>query len=142
MAKSNAKAKEPVDMNMIIVEGEIRKSFFGKTEFSDEEKYRLAIYDEKMDYSEITAYDEQPDKLTPAWFKNQDGYIDLSSKFDFPVRLDPVDGKKVKFSDYIKRDDTYKAKVKLKISQKEGAVYPFAMVVIENGEESDPFEDM
>ena len=34
------------------------------------------------------------------------------------------------------------SKVKVKITQKSGAIYPIALVVLKDGEPRDPFEDM
>ena len=51
-------------------------------------------------------------------------------------------GNKISFDDWLEEGLYRGAIVKAKIRQTEGAVYPVCLVVIEDGEEFDPFEDM
>lgn len=135
------KKQEVKKMNNIIVEGTIVSARFGSTKFDDNNKYRIAIESDSIDYDSIHAYDNVGSKLTPTWFKDKTGYINLSSIYDIPVM--DVTGKKIDFEDWL--SDGYNAlgsKVKVSIKQKEGALYPIAIKVIEEGEERDPFEGL
>lgn len=135
------KKQEVKKMNNIIVEGTIVSARFGSTKFDDNNKYRIAIESDSIDYDSIHAYDNVGSKLTPTWFKDKTGYINLSSIYDIPVM--DVAGKKIDFEDWL--SDGYNAlgsKVKVSIKQKEGALYPIAIKVIEEGEERDPFEGL
>ena len=135
------KKQEVKKMNNIIVEGTIVSARFGSTKFDDNNKYRIAIESDSIDYDSIHAYDNVGSKLTPTWFKDKTGYINLSSIYDIPVM--DVAGKKIDFEDWL--SDGYNAlgsKVKVSIKQKEGALYPIAIKVIEEGEERNPFEGL
>lgn len=135
------KKQEVKKMNNIIVEGTIVSARFGSTKFDDNNKYRIAIESDSIDYDSIHAYDNVGSKLTPTWFKDKTGYINLSSIYDIPVM--DVTGKKIDFEDWL--SDGYNAlgsRVKVSIKQKEGALYPIAIKVIEEGEERDPFEGL
>ena len=128
-------------MNNIIVEGTIVSARFGSTKFDDNNKYRIAIESDSIDYDSIHAYDNVGSKLTPIWFKDKTGYINLSSIYDIPIQ--DVNGKRIDFEEWI--GENYNAlgsKVKVSIKQKEGALYPIAIKVIEEGEERDPFEGL
>ena len=128
-------------MNNIIVEGTIVSARFGSTKFDDNNKYRIAIESDSIDYDSIHAYDNVGSKLTPSWFKDKTGYINLSSIFDIPIQ--DVNGKRIDFEEWIGEDyNALGSKVKVSIKQKEGALYPIAIKVIEEGEERDPFEGL
>lgn len=146
--KKEQKSKSIIidDLTVVSAKYGIRK---GKTkkgkEFSSEDPvYQLSLAGDSIPYEEITAFDEQPESLTPGWFKDAEGYINLNSKFDIPVRRDGVDGY---MSGWLENADTegyglVGSKVKVKITQKSGAIYPVALVVLKDGEPRDPFEDM
>lgn len=128
-------------MNNIIVEGTIVSARFGSTKFDDNNKYRIAIESDSIDYDSIHAYDNVGSKLTPTWFKDKTGYINLSSIYDIPIQ--DVSGKRIDFEEWIGEDyNALGSKVKVSIKQKEGALYPIAIKVIEEGEERDPFEGL
>lgn len=128
-------------MNNIIVEGTIVSARFGATKFDDNNKYRIAIESDSIDYDSIHAYDNVGSKLTPTWFKDKTGYINLSSIYDIPIQ--DVNGKRIDFEEWIGEDyNALGSKVKVSIKQKEGALYPIAIKVIEEGEERDPFEGL
>lgn len=128
-------------MNNIIVEGTIVSARFGSTKFDDNNKYRIAIESDSIDYDSIHAYDNVGSKLTPTWYKDKTGYINLSSIYDIPVM--DVAGNKIDFEDWLSDDyNSLGSKVKVSIKQKEGALYPIAIKVIEEGEERDPFEGL
>lgn len=136
MAKKEATKK----YETIVVHGIIKKAYVGKTKFSDDVKSRITIFNEEFDYSRITAYDDQPAKLTPNWFKDAEGYINLASKFGIDVQT--TNGKVISFEEWIAGYDTYNADVAVKIRQKEGACYPVAIMVYSDGEPVDNFADM
>lgn len=128
-------------MNNIIVEGTIVSARFGSTKFDDNNKYRIAIESDSIDYDSIHAYDNVGSKLTPTWFKDKTGYINLSSIYDIPIQ--DVKGKRIDFEEWIGEEyNALGSKVKVSIKQKEGALYPIAIKVIEEGEERDPFEGL
>ena len=135
------KKQEVKKMNNIIVEGTIVSARFGSTKFDDNNKYRIAIESDSIDYDSIHAYDNVGSKLTPTWFKDKTGYINLSSIYDIPIQ--DVNGKRIDFEEWIGEDyNALGSKVKVSIKQKEGALYPIAIKVIEEGEERDPFEGL
>lgn len=135
------KTQEVKKMNNIIVEGTIVSARFGSNKFDDNNKYRIAIESDSIDYDSIHAYDNVGSKLTPTWFKDKTGYINLSSIYDIPIQ--DVNGKRIDFEEWIGEDhNALGSKVKVSIKQKEGALYPIAIKVIEEGEERDPFEGL
>lgn len=137
------KKQEVKKMNNIIVEGTIVSARFGSTKFDDNNKYRIAIESDSIDYDSIHAYDNVGSKLTPTWFKDKTGYINLSSIYDIPIQ--DVNGKRIDFEEWIDSEENHNAlgsKVKVSIKQKEGALYPIAIKVIDEGEERDPFEGL
>ena len=137
------KKEEKKVMNNIIVEGTIVCARFGSTKFDDNNKYRIAIESDSIDYDSIHAYDNVGSKLTPTWFKDKTGYINLSSIYDIPIQ--DVSGKRIDFEEWIDSEENHNAlgsKVKVSIKQKEGALYPIAIKVIEEGEERDPFDGL
>lgn len=135
-----AKAKETKKHETIVVKGIVKKAYTGKTKFSEDVKNRITIYSEDFPYTDITAYDDQPDKLTPGWFKDQEGYCNLASGFDVDVMNSS--GKQISFEDWVNNYDTHNAEVTVKIRQKDGAVYPVAIKVYKDGEPVDNFGDM
>lgn len=135
-----AKTKEAKKHETIVVKGIVKKAYTGKTKFSEDVKNRITIYSEDFPYTEITAYDDQPDKLTPGWFKDQEGYCNLASGFDVDVMNSS--GKQISFEDWVNNYDTHNAEVTVKIRQKDGAVYPVAIKVYKDGEPVDNFDNM
>lgn len=138
-----AKAKTTEKKNdYIIIVGTLKKAYFGKTKFDEEEKYRVTIYNDSMPYDLITAYDDTPAKLQPGWFKDAEGYMNLNSKFSFPVK--DIKGKEILLEEYLSGayGEPHNAKVMVKIRQKDGAIYPVALKVMEDGEPVDAFEGM
>ena len=125
---------------IIKITAKVVRAFVGKTEYDDKEKNRVTLFAEDLDYSAIWAYNECGPKFTPAWMKDAEGYINLASKYDIPVK--DIDGNKISFDDWLEAGLYRGAIVKAKIRQTEGAVYPVCLVVMEDGEEFNPFEDM
>jgi hypothetical protein len=134
------KETKKAEFKDVIVEGKVVSAYYGTTKYDDNKKYRLSIYSEVIDYTEFTAFDNSGAKLTPAWFKEQKGYINLSSLFDIPVMN--TDGEEMTTKEWLDTKKAVHSFIKLKVRQKEGAVYPAAIIVVEDGEEADPFAGM
>ena len=139
--KKTTENKKTTNSREIVGTFTLKKAFIGSTKYDDEEKARITLYNAEFDYSQITAYDETPAKMIPSWYKDAEGYINLSSKYDIDV-LTP-DGRRIVFRDLIEEGEAlHDAKVVAKMIQKDGAVYPLALKILEYGEERDPFENM
>lgn len=127
-------------LKKVIVEGVVVSARYGATKFDDNNKYRLAIKSDTINYDEIHAYDNVGTKLTPSWLKNRDGYINLSSIYSIPVMN--ARGNQIDFDDWLADYNVLGSKIKVSIKQKDGAIYPEAIKVLEDGEERDPFADL
>lgn len=127
-------------LKKLIVEGVVVSARYGATKFDDNNKYRVAIKTDSINYDEIHAYDNVGTKLTPSWLKNRDGYINLSSIYSIPVM--DARGKQIDFDDWLAEYNVLGSLVKVSIKQKDGAIYPEAIKVLEDGEERNPFADL
>lgn len=127
-------------LKKLIVEGVVVSARYGATKFDDNNKYRLAIKSDTINYDEIHAYDNVGTKLTPSWLKNRDGYINLSSIYSIPVMN--ARGNQIDFDDWLADYNVLGSKIRVSIKQKDGAIYPEAIRVLEDGEERDPFADL
>lgn len=126
--------------NTLIIKGvNVVRAYFGTTKFNSEPKYHITVNGD-IPYDSITAYDNAGTKLTPTWYKNKDGYMNVASKFEIPVQ--DIKGKFIDFEDWIEEYNAIGAIVNIKIIQKDGAIYPVAIVVVKDGEEINPFEGM
>lgn len=132
--------KEMKELKTLMIEGIIVSCRYGSTKFDDTNKYRFAIKSDSIPYDDIHAYDNVGAKLTPSWLKEKDGYINCSSIYDVPVMDTRL--KKISFTDWMENYNTIGSKVLVKIKQKDGAIYPEAIKVLEDGEDRDPFKDM
>lgn len=137
--KKNQLEVEVLENGDLVFTATVKRAFIGTTKYDDKVKNRVTLYNPDFDYTLITAYDNAPAKLTPSWFKDAEGYINLNSKFDIPVK--DKDGTILTFEEWA-LTDTNNAIVKAKIRQKEGSVYPVALVVLEEGEPVDNFAGM
>lgn len=127
--------------NTMIINGTITLARFGTTKFDSTEKNRIALKSDDIDYDILDdAYKTTGAKMTPSWLKDRTGYINLSSKFDIPVKT--INGKQITFDEFIETPTAVGSEVKLKIAIKEGAIYPIAIVIVKDGEEIDPFDGM
>lgn len=140
MAKKTETTKTNNKEEIYKFTAKVVRAFVGTTEYDDKSKNRVTLFAENFDYSAIWAYNECGPKFTPSWMKDAEGYINLASKYDIPVK--DIDGNKISFDDWLEAGLYRGAIVKAKIRQTEGAVYPVCLVVVEDGEEFDPFEDM
>ena len=127
-------------LKKLIVEGVVVSARYGATKFDDNNKYRVAIKSDSINYDEIHAYDNVGTKLTPSWLKNRDGYINLSSIYSIPVM--DARGKQIDFDDWLAEYNVLGSKIRVSVKQKDGAIYPEAIKVLEDGEERDPFADL
>ena len=137
MATEN-KDKKTVDN--IIIEGVVKSAYIGKTKFSDTVKNRIAVQSNTIPYDQITAYKEVGNKLTPAWYKDRTGYINLASIYNIPVM--GIKNEIMTFEEFTENERAIGSKIRMSITQKEGSVYPKAIKILELGEERDPFEGL
>lgn len=137
MTTTNTETKKD---NILIIRGvKVVRAYFGGTKYNPTEKNHVTIKGD-IPYDSITAFEKSGAKLTPTWFKNRDGYMNLASVFDIPVLT--YTNKQIKFADWIAEYNTVGATINVKVIQKEGVVYPVAIQVLEDGEEINPFDGM
>lgn len=135
------KTAKEIEDKFLLVEGVVKGAKIGSTKFDKDDKARLSIKTENLDiYDEIDAYDNSGEKFTPDWYKNAEGYLNFSSKFDIPV-LDENEHR-LTFEKWIEGGTALGSQVRVKFKNTDGAVYPVAVKVLEPGEPFDPFEDM
>lgn len=134
------KNEEKKTVDNIIIEGVVKSAYIGKTKFSDTVKNRIAVHSDSIPYEQITAYKEVGNKLTPAWYKDRTGYINLASIYNIPVM--GVKNEVMTFEEFTENERAIGSKIRMSITQKEGSVYPKAIKILELGEERDPFEGL
>lgn len=140
MSKAQETKETKETKKQVIVEGLITSARFGKSRFDDNEKNRLSVKCEEgaIPYEIFDEfYKTVGNKLTPTWLKERNGYINVSSKFDIPVKT--TTGRVIEFEDLIESTTCIGSKIKLALNVKEGATYPISILILEDGEESDPF---
>lgn len=123
-----------------VITGVITQAKFGRSKFDDTSKNRICVKSENIPYEEIHAYDNSGAKLTPKWFKERTGYINLTSIYDIPVK--DSHGRIISFEEWLDDYNTIGSEVTASIIQKDGGIYPKAIKVITDGEARDPFEDI
>ena len=128
------------ELEVLIIEGVVTEARIGKTRFSDTEKYRVSLRSDSIPYDNIHAFDKSGAKLTPKWFKDKSGYINLASLYPIPVKNSK--GSEIDFDTWIRDYNSLGSTIKISVIQKDGALYPKALKVIEDGEARDPFEDL
>lgn len=136
----NQEAQQTTTSSILIFDGTVKKAYRGKTKFDDTVKNRVTIYNDQLQYELITAYDNTPAKLTPGWFRDAEGYLTANSTFDIPVLT--KDKNELTFEEWVDNYPTHNAVIRLKIRQKDGAIYPIAIKVLTDGEPVDNFADM
>lgn len=133
----NAESKKE---NILIIRGaNVVRAYFGGTKYNPTEKNHVTIKGD-IPYDSITAFEKSGAKLTPRWFKDRDGYMNLASVFNIPVLTNT--NHQIEFSEWISEYNTVGASVNVKVIQKDGVIYPMAIQVLEDGEEINPFEGM
>ena len=126
-------------MSDLYITGHVIKATFGATRFDKGEKFRITIKGD-IPYEDITAYDGTRTSFIPQWYKEQEGYMNLSSVYDIPCRYG---NDKFTFSDWISKDNDLTApnsEVCIRIRQKDGAVYPVAIDILKDGEVADVWD--
>ena len=124
----------------IYIEGTITKALFGATRWDKDDKYRVTIKSDDIPYDEIKAYDNTKSSFIPDWYKDRNGYINLSSKYDIPCRYG---NEKFMFFEWINGATDLTApgsNVVIRIRQKDGSVYPVAIDILSDGEIADVWE--
>ena len=137
--KTNTNKKETENKVIIIRGVKVVRAYFGITKFNPNEKNHITLKGD-IPYDEIIAYKNVGSKLTPTWYKNRDGYMNLASIYDVPVRTE--NNREISFSDWIAECNPISSEVNVKVIQKDGACYPVAIDVVKDGEEQNPFLDM
>ena len=137
MSKTNETVTKSTN---IIIEGQIVEARVGRSRFSEDIKSRLAIKSDSIPYDDIIAYKDVGPRMTPAWYKEKTGYINASSRFNIPVLA--INGRELSFEEWLETGLAIGSKVRAKFSQKDGAIYPVAIKVLENGDKVDPFEGL
>lgn len=136
----NAKTKKKTGNIILIIRGvKVVRAFYGRTKFNPTEKNHITVNGD-IPYDDIVAYEKVGTKLTPSWFKKREGYMNLATGYDLPVRTE--NSRVIPFSDWIEDCNPINSEVNVKIIQKEGVCYPVAIDVIKDGEEQNPFLDM
>lgn len=127
-------------LKTFVINGVITQAKFGRSKFDDTSKFRLCIKSDNIPYEDIHAYDNSGAKLTPKWFKEKTGYINLTSIYDIPVK--DSHGRIIDFEAWLDDYNVIGSEVTASIIQKDGGIYPKAIKVITDGEARDPFEDL
>lgn len=136
-----SKASNKESKKLVVVEGVVTSARIGASKFDDTIKNRLSVKCEEgaIDYGEIKPfYENVGSKMTPKWIKEENGYVNVSSKYDIPVK--DSFGNQITFEEFTESTTAIGSKVRLALTVKEGGVYPNSFVVIEDGEELDPFK--
>lgn len=110
---------------------------------NDQLETTLSLFSEDEEvYSKLSsAYDNTHEKFIPRWFKEKEGYINLKSNFDIPV-LD-TNNNETTLVDLINESPTLiGSKVNISLTLVDGAIYPNAIKIIEDGEVKNPFEGL
>ena len=140
MAATKKAAATAEKLSDIYIEGTVSKALFGATRWDKEDKFRVTIKSDDIPYDDIKAYDNTKSSFIPDWYKDRNGYINLSSKYDIPCRYG---NEKLMFSQWINGEADLTAPgsiVVLRIRQKDGSVYPVAIDILNDGEIADVWE--
>lgn len=88
------------------------------------------------------AFKESGKKFTPSWVTEFEGYVNLSTVYELPFK-DTVNNKQGdSIEDYIADGFLWLgSKVAISVNVKEGALYPKAIKIEEEGKEYNPFDD-
>ena len=87
------------------------------------------------------AYKDNGAKMTPAWIKKFEGYVNLSTEFDIPY-MDINGGKHNSIdADTLNGLKWHGALVQMSLNVKDGAVYPVSIKFLTEGKEINPFAE-
>ena len=110
---------------------------------NDQLETTLSLFSEDEEvYSKLaSAYEDTHEKFIPRWFKEKNGYINLKSNYDIPVLT--TNDEETTLIDLINELPTLiGSKVNISLTLADGAVYPNAIKIIEDGEVKNPFEGL
>ena len=110
---------------------------------NDQLETTLSLFSEDEEiYSKLSsAYEDTHEKFVPRWFKDKEGYINLKSNFDIPVLT--TNDEETTLVDLINESPTLiGSKVNISLTLADGAIYPNAIKIIEDGEVKNPFEGL
>ena len=127
---------------LITCKREVKEFKKGK---KSEEKLFITLAEAEVSESQMeeleNAFVESGDKFTPEWIKNFEGYVNVSTKFDLPVK----DSHGVVYDsieDAIENGLKWMgAEAKISLNIKEGAVYPAALLLLTEGSAINAFAD-
>lgn len=139
MSETTINKKETENKVLIIRGVKVVRAYFGSTKFNPTEKNHITLNGD-IPYDEIAAYKNVGSKLTPTWFKKREGYMNLASVYDIPVRTE--NNREITFDDWLAECNPISSEVNVKVIQKDGACYPVAIDVIKDGEVQNPFLGM
>lgn len=131
---------------VVISNGVVLSARFGTTKHSKADMYRVSVRytdDAMEELIEVgKEFFKEAGKMTPSFLKKREViedtgveciYLNYHSKYKIPVKGDSVN----EVTDILPG-----ARVKVATVFKEGAFYPRAILVLENGEEPNPFKGM
>ena len=110
---------------------------------NDQLETTLSLFSENEEiYSKLaSAYEDTHEKFVPRWFKEKNGYINLKSNYDIPVLT--TNDEETTLVDLINESPTLiGSKVNISLTLADGAIYPNAIKIIEEGEVKNPFDGL
>lgn len=79
-------------------------------------------------------------KWVPDWYKDEKDFMSVKSAYNIPCKIED-DGKQMSFAEFVERGNIRDAKVIVKVNVKENALYPNAMLIVDEGTPYDAFEN-
>lgn len=140
-------ANKTVEMERnVIVTGELIKARRESKEYrgrKQAEKFYISLANVEFtdEQKEIIkgAFVNSGEQFTPTWVKDMNGYVNVSSVYDIPVKhIDGVVEPSIEKS-IANGFPFMHAKVKCALTLKDGAIYPKAIQIVEEGNVYDPF---
>ena len=110
---------------------------------NDQLETTLSLFSEDEEiYSKLaSAYEDTHEKFIPRWFKEKNGFINLKSNYDIPVLT--TNDEETTLVDLINESPTLiGSKVNISLTLTDGAIYPNAIKIIEDGEVKNPFDGL
>lgn len=133
--------------NVVVVTGNLikcrkeAKTFKGK---KGEEKLYITIKDAEINKTDFEAlkkaFEKSGDKFTPAWIKNFEGFVNVSTIFDLPAKIAKTKEEFKNVLEWIEENDYHNAPCKLALIIKDGAIYPNSLLIKGEGEPFNPFD--
>lgn len=85
-------------------------------------------------------YEGKAKKWIPDWYKENKDFFTVKSSYNIPVMIDE-EKKQMSFAEFVERGNIRDAHVVLKCNVKDSAIYPNALLVLEEGKPYDAFEN-